>query len=227
VVGKKFVAKDYLMIHQALRNDLQAFEEATGNLARLTDTFKLAQWFDFFWARLREQHEIEETVAFPKVAERSPTFVAQVLTLAAEHDQINSTLEEINTIFEAIPAIHIRQRPVLYRRLYALATRLRIELKAHLDREERIFIPAVALNFSCEEQFELEAQMRAALPVQELELFLPWLLSSTDEQGQENFLMRLPWQTRLVHRVSWKKKYQKLVEPVYHLAERSRLQPAH
>ena len=71
-------------------------------------------------------------------------------------------------------------------------------------------LPVVAAQLGEKEQLDFEKKLQKTTPRQHLALALPWILSALDEAEFQKLYAALPAPLRVLYRLSWKNKYERL-----------------
>jgi hemerythrin-like domain-containing protein len=210
---KNFGLKSYLRIHNAIRRDLERLENKAARLTNpgSADLTKLQQWFDFYWDMVESHHKGEDRGAFPMLAKIDAEFASRVPVLTFDHHEIDSIVDEIqaefNRLRELPPGEETRTR---YRLLVGLIKLLQQKLGEHLVREEAAFIPAIARNFSLEQQAAIEEKMYKSMPDAYLAMMVPWTLQYLDAEEKHSALAEFSARFRYLYNVSWQKRFDRL-----------------
>jgi hemerythrin-like domain-containing protein len=213
MIEKNFGLKSYLRMHNAIRRDLERLENKAARLTNpgSAELSKLKQWFDFYWDMVEHHHKCEDRGAFPMLAKIDPDFASRLPVLTFDHHEIDGLVEEITAAFTQIRNKQpVEETADAYRQLVGLLKLFRKKLADHLEREEAAFIPAVARNFTLQQQSAIEQRMYKSMSNQYLAVMLPWTLQYLDVEERRSALSELSGRFRYLYNVSWQKRYDRL-----------------
>lgn len=182
----------FLLMHKAIRQGLAA-------LCATTPTPATAEWFSFMQRSIHLHHTGEEEWLYPTILSRDPSFAIDVEKLEADHAELDPLTDEIA------------------RGLASGASDVRNDLRAlerlmseHLDREEAAVVPRMRRHLTGADLKEFERREAKRSKMSDLALVLPWVLSSANDRERALVHDVLPWPAKVLYRLSWKKRYERL-----------------
>jgi len=196
----------FFLIHRAIRTDLAAFADAIATVdpADRTRIAQLSRWLGFVERAIHAHHEGEDEWLYPLVAGRDPGFAAARAGLEAEHRALDPALIDVRARLEALATIEDRAA------LAAAARGLAEHMRAHLDREEEVLVPAMTRWVTLRELGDFEREGSRKTSLRDLSLVLPWVASAATPAELATLRGVLPWPVRLLHRWSWQPSYDRL-----------------
>lgn len=145
-----------LLVHKSLRDDLEAVEELTADLADGLDgeqarervlelktngpLWKLKNDCLEFCSFLHTHHTVEDARLFPRLRQLNPELAPAVAQLEREHGVVSEMLIEIESATDQLAA---RPAPAARDKLAELLTSMRSHLLAHLEFEESVAGPTI------------------------------------------------------------------------------------
>jgi hypothetical protein len=145
------------------------------------------------------------------LAKIDPDFASRQPVLTFDHHEIDGLVEEINAAFYHLNSKQpVEESAEAYRQLVRLLKLIRKKLADHLEREEATFIPAVARNFTLQQQSAIEQGMYKSMPNNYLAVMLPWTFQYLDTEERRSALSELSGRFRYLYNVSWQKRYDRL-----------------
>jgi hemerythrin-like domain-containing protein len=188
----------YYWVHRAMRISSAQLHAALVGL-RPHDRSRaraIAWWFEGFKGELAHHHTLEDTVFFPALTERVPTFAHHGPELAADHEHLDLVLERLSLAL-AVVAAGEDVEPSL-----ADAVRFAAELAEHLDRhlavEDQDVVPLFERHLTADEYEVLDARAKADLAPKQALFTVPWTLSYLDDAERRVTLDGAPLPLRLV-----------------------------
>lgn len=116
----------------------------------------LAELRDFLVATLRHHHESEDGVIWPQLIAADPEAGAGLAELSTEHDALDAALDSL----AAVPVRDDADRPGLA----AAAATVRDLVHTHLEHEEPVLFPALAVHMTDEAWAEFSRAVIASAP---------------------------------------------------------------
>ena len=182
----------YYLLHGAMRT---SSDRLAGALAGMMEPDRVrakavARWVAGFCAELEEHHTVEDTVFFPALAARVPTYADHAATLDEDHEHLHDVLAALRLhtgrMADGMDWAKAQQAAA------ALAAQLRDLLDEHLDLEDRDVVPLFERHFSAEEYGALDARAREHLSLRQAGFVVPWLLSSVSGDDRRRLLDTAP-----------------------------------
>lgn len=178
----------FLLMHKAIRKDLAALAAAPH-----------AEWFAFLQRSIHLHHTGEEEWLYPTLLAKDPTFAADLEALTEDHAVLDPMTERIARAFAAGSA-----------EVGPLLAELERLMADHLAREEAAVIPRMRRFMTLAELKEFEKREAKRSSFADLALVLPWVLSSADDREREMVFAVLPFPVKVMYRLAWKKRYERL-----------------
>jgi hemerythrin-like domain-containing protein len=185
--------------HRAFRRDLQRLEAAA--MAQDHDTTPIRDGWNNFKAQLLIHHSAEDNHLWPKA--RAATDRSDQLRLLQdmedEHARLDPLLSALDDDFAAGRAEvgeHVRQ--------------LAATFGHHLDHEEREGLPLIQALLTPADWADFAAHIRRRQGVKGAAIYVPWVLDGTPPADQKEFLAALPPPVRLLNRMRWAPRYERL-----------------
>jgi hypothetical protein len=176
----------FVGVHLGLRAEAAHVERLTdaGDLARARRRAELL-------ARvLHHHHRAEDTVLFPALVARQPGLVVTTDELEAQHIELDVALAALPDDLTTADA----------------ARRL---VERHLGQEEHLVLPVWMASFTAAEHDQFAAALRRATPLRDAGLMISWLLDTAPEGGFEAAWDQVPPSLRMMHRVWWRRRYER------------------
>ena len=139
---------------------------------------------------LHHHHRAEDTVLFPALRERQPGAATTTTELEDQHLALDVALAALTTDVSTIGA----------------ARRL---VEHHLGVEEHHVLPIWLASFTAEEHERFAGSLRRATPVRDAGLMIAWLLDTAPDGAFDVAWEQVPSSLRLVHRVWWRRRYER------------------
>jgi hemerythrin-like domain-containing protein len=158
----------------------------------------LRRWFAGYAAELHGHHRIEDTIFFPALGERVPVFSTYAETLAADHDRLDTLIDDIAGTLAALESGTRAWSPA-HDHLRAATVELRDLLVAHLDFEDRDVLPLFERHFTAEEYGALDQAAVRTVGLSKWLFTVPWWMASVDARTAEHdranapLLMKAIW----------------------------------
>jgi hypothetical protein len=178
----------FLLMHKAIRKDLAALTASPQ-----------AEWFAFMQRSIHLHHTGEEEWLYPTLLAKDPTFAADVEALTKQHGVLDPLTEEIARGFAAGST-----------RVGSMLRELERHMNAHLDREEAAVVQRMRRFMTIGELKAFEQREAKRSSFSDLALVLPWVLSSANDREREMVFDVLPFPVKVMYRLSWKKRYERL-----------------
>ena len=186
--------------HRAFRRDL-------GRLMAAATTPKGAiangvEGWENFKTQILLHHSVEDTELWPRlrlVVQNRPRDLALVDEMEAEHAQLGPLLAAVDA------ALEDRSDP-----LVDLVQRLSETLDDHLKHEEDDALPLMQSVLTHADWRAFAAQMRRRQGVRGAAIYVPWVLQGASPAQRHQFLSSLPAPVRVISRLVWEPRYQRL-----------------
>lgn len=131
----------------------------------------LAQLRDFLVSAIRHHHETEDNLLWPQLAKAAPEAAQALSELSGEHERLDAALERLADVVVDDDGA----RPALRE----AAAAVRDSVRAHLEHEEPVLLPALRDHMTAEAWDEFADQVIATTPPVGLHLMIGFL----DEAG--------------------------------------------
>jgi hypothetical protein len=173
----------------------------------------LSRWFDGYAAGLRHHHRVEDEIFFPALAERVPSHVECAPVLAADHEQVDDLLDDIQSTLAELADAGDRWHS-LHGHVLAQAEELRALLADHLDLEDADVLPLFERHFGADEYQALDAEALKSVPLRQLRFTVPWLMATSDPAAAAAELASAPRAVRLIWRAT-RRRYARLAHRAF------------
>jgi hypothetical protein len=194
----------FARIHNAMRRDAQRLPEAiaaTGN-----DTAAVLGWYRCFRAALETHHQREDTILWPELLRRDPSFADANFVLAKDHHELDIALEAVELTLQGDGDAA------------AAARRLGDVLVDHLAREEAAAFPRIAACFTAAEYEQIERGFLKGTSLRHLAFEVPWVLDGLSEAEFAEVKASAPRALVLLHRFVFAPRYAKTAAPLLAVA---------
>jgi hypothetical protein len=151
---------------------------------------------------LEHHHQVEDRSIWPFLRAADPAVTGLCDDLEADHEVLHGLLDQM-----VDPARTLRERAPVVRDLHA-------ELCRHLDREEAEGKPVIFDLVPASQWEEWEVQVRRSTRRQ-IPSLVPWLVAHLTEQERAELFSRAPVLLDLLHRLSWRRRYERSTRLVY------------
>lgn len=84
-------------------------------------------------------------------------------------------------------------------------------MNEHLDHEEAAIIDRMKRTITLADIAEIERGGAKTTSFGDLSLIVPWVISSADDRERRLLEGVLPWPVRLLYKLSWRSRYERLV----------------
>jgi hypothetical protein len=208
--------RQYRAMHSAIRTSNERLVVGLTDLrrsARHPAAIALQKWFRGYREELRGHHRIEDTIFFPALAARIPSYADYSPTLDADHHRLDELVDLVSESLEALASAgstwdHDHAIAV------ARAVELRDLMAEHLDFEDREILPMFERHFSTEEYAALDAQARRTVSMKHAVFFVPWFMTSVDASVAAAALADAPIPLKVIHRLT-RRSYRRLVAEAF------------
>jgi hypothetical protein len=205
----------YRILHQVLRRSNDLLVGAVVDLRRLArheSAPALQRWFEAYAAELREHHWAEQTIYFPALSRRIPSFAECAPRLDLDHRRIDDVVDvaslSLARVADASPTWNDDQAAAV-----AQVVELRDLVEVHQDDVERDVLPLFERHFSATEFAALNQRARAGVGLSRAGFHLPWL-AETGGPSVAPILAAMPPSRRLVRRLR-SRSYRRLVRRAF------------
>lgn len=189
----------YHLAHEAMRSSARHFASAVGDLD-LVDHHRIKAmrwWFAGFVGELHAHHTVEDDLFFPALAERVPTFAAELdADLAAEHDQLDVIVKALGDALRGLTADAAGEGH--HRVARQQADELSRFLERHLEIEDDDVLPLFARHFTAQEYTELDDEALKRIGPRQLLFTVPWAVEAADDETRAHTLAEAPTPVRVI-----------------------------
>ncbi|MCK9904542.1 hemerythrin HHE cation-binding protein [Parafrankia colletiae] len=185
--------------HDAFRRDLARFIAAAE--ADRCETPGVRAGWENFRTQLLLHHTVEDNALWPQLREAvadRPTDLALVEEMEAEHAELDPLLAAVDA---ALTDKASAARPG------DLAERVAAVLGHHLQHEEKAALPLIQSALTPAHWKAFSGQMRRRQGVKGTATYVPWILDGASPERRRDFLAVMPPPVRILHRVSWERRY--------------------
>lgn len=188
----------YYQIHRAIRASAAQLGSALAGLRRPDPNraAALAQWFDGYAGELHHHHVVEDTIFFPALGERVPSYELHNDTVVADHAELEAMLAELGTVLHRLA--DAGGWDVDRDRAREIARELQDHLDEHLGLEDDDILPLFARHFTAAEYEELHQRALKSVSTKQLLFTVPWLLSQLRAEERTPLLATAPLPLKLM-----------------------------
>lgn len=211
--------------HRAMRLDAARLTELVG-AAQPSDTGRLAAlhtWYTRYQGAIHDHHTAEESVIYPALLERDPSFADADAALEGQHrvlaDRLTVAGESLRGLASAAGGGGWeREREEAVRATVAL----REIVGTHLDDEERTAFPRYTRVFTAEDFTALGASAFKIVGARAIVFAGPWVLDHATPAERAELLGAQPLLLRVLYRLVLRPRFERLARPL-----RSSVRPTH
>jgi hypothetical protein len=190
----------FFSMHKAIRAHLASFVRIVPETAppEASRRAALARWFAFKQRAIHAHHEGEDAKVYPKILARDPSFAGELAVLQADHAELDPLLARVASGLAGGAMVG----PDL-RRLERL-------MREHLDREEAAIVDRMKRTLTLADMDEIERDGAKTTSLSDLSRIIPWVMAYADARERRLLEDVLPWPVKLLHRLSWRPRYERL-----------------
>ena len=197
--------ESFAAIHQAMREDADRLRRAVAHADR-RQAVRTVRWFARFRASIEHHHRREDDLIWPRLAERSPDFAADLAILTEDHHALDRSLDRTTGALRTLA-----EDPDAGRGEALLATaELASILTEHLAREEAAAFGRLSATYTAEEYADLEVEIREGTSLGQLAFEAPWVLDRLPSDAQARVLGDAPVALRALYRFGFRPRYRRL-----------------
>ena len=195
---------DYRAVHGAIRTSNDRLVDA---LVRLNEApnpasaTALRRWFGGYSCELHRHHLIEDTIFFPALADRVPTYLEHRQTLEFDHERLEKLVALVSTSLARLTAARVAAKDDRSRVVDA-AVELRDLMSAHLDFEDREILTLFERHFDADDYAILDARARRCVSFRHALFSVPWLMASLEPASAEKLQSEAPMSLRALHQLT-------------------------
>jgi hypothetical protein len=201
----------YLVVHQSLRLTLDRMVQACERLDPTTLANLLPDRWGVMHRGLHTHHEHEDSDFFPMIAAASPDQAPLIEQLEREHAELVALLD---TVDRSIAALVANPTDDTRRSVRDAIVAVRDALVPHLDVEDDQLLPAAARTVNAREWDQASERALRATPKRDF----PIVAGALDEVVRglpvEQRPPPPPVMMRILLAMSWRRRYEKFIEPV-------------
>ena len=183
---------DMYAVHRVFRDTLGAAPQLVGGISAgdSARVEQVANYYDNILFFLEAHHDGEEAIVFPRLRERCPDEGAFLDSLESEHEEALGLLSTARSSLASWPGAgsDAAAQAAVAESLEAL----RVQLEAHLDREESDALPLCAANIKPEEWGQLPGHALAGYQGDKVWLILGLIRQRMTEQQRASMLEHMP-----------------------------------
>ncbi len=191
-------------MHAALRVSNDRLADAVVELRQAPNPSRaraVRDWYRGYHDELVAHHRIEDTIFFPALADRVPTYAEHHPLLHDDHERLDELVDLVTHALDSLAstgptAESDRDRAV------EVVTALRDLMSSHLDFEDREILPLFERHFDAEEYDAFQTQARRSVSLRKAFFFAPWLLASLEPAAAASLLQSAPLPLKLIHRAA-------------------------
>src|SRR4051794_34866813 len=192
----------FARMHAAMRRDSERLPRAIAAASGPGAGAALLRWFKSFRSTLEHHHEREDTVIWPELVRRDPSFAAPLAELLSDHEMLDAALATTEAALAGSgdPA--------------HAAVELGDVLTEHLAREEGAAFPRLAACFPAEEWADVERSFMKGMSVGQLTFEIPWILDGLADDEIAELKAAAPLPLRAAYRLIFAPRYARVAAPV-------------
>ncbi len=205
--------QQYRAMHHAIRTSNQRLVSALADLQRnprQSAIPALQRWVAGYCQELRNHHQIEDTIFFPALAARVPSYADYAKVLDDDHHQLETLVEQIDVTVEQLTGATEPQEQQLATALMR-AVELRDLMSAHLDVEDREILPMFERHFEAPEYEAMDVRARRSVSMKHAMFFVPWFMTSARPDDAAALMRKAPPPLKAIDRIT-RRRYARLVE---------------
>ena len=160
----------------------------------------LRRWFEGYAGELHHHHLGEDTIYFPALAERVPSYRDYGSSLDDDHRRLDRVLQEVGvalTTWVATPDSTSAKEQAL-----RAAVELRDLLAIHLETEDRDVLPMFERHFTVHEFDTLNDRRMKALPLKQALFTVPWFMFTVEPTVAAATMATAPAPLKIVFRLT-------------------------
>jgi hypothetical protein len=177
----------FLGMHLALRTESA---DLSSLVAAGADPVLVARRTELLTRVLYAHHTAEDRLLWPALERRQPGFDTTTEVLEDQHRRLDRLLAEMARRPEVVDDVHVL-------------------LEEHLTAEETRALPVWLASFTLEEHEAFGRRLRAATPLREVAVLIPWLLDASPDETAGLAWGHLPKPMRAAYRLWWKRAYER------------------
>ncbi|WP_040493452.1 hemerythrin domain-containing protein [Ilumatobacter nonamiensis] len=202
---------EYRAMHAALRRSNDRLVDAVVELRHAPNPARaraVRDWYRGYHDELVAHHRIEDTIFFPALAERVPTYAEHHPTLHDDHERLDDLVGLVAPALDRLAATGPTSDSDRDRAI-EVVTALRDLMSSHLDFEDREVLPLFERHFDAEEYGDFQTQARRSVSLKKAFFFAPWLMASLEPAAAASLLQTAPLPLKLIHRAA-RRRYARL-----------------
>lgn len=203
--------------HRAMRIDAARLVQLVA-AARPLDAARLgrlAGWFAGYEGAIHDHHRAEDTVIYPALLARDPSFADAEGELDGEHHVLADRLAVSRESLGGLAAASGGSRWEREREEAVQATRaLQAIVEAHTEHEEAVAFPRYSAAFTSTEWNELGKAAWKLVGQRAIVFTGPWVLDHASATERAELLASQPRLLRLIYRLALRPRYERLVHPL-------------
>src|SRR4051794_17491277 len=192
----------FARMHAAMRRDAERLPRAVAVAANPDATAALRQWYRRFRSTIEHHHQREDTIIWPELIRRDPSFAEAQAELVADHHVLDAALAAVDVALADGGDV-----PGAARQLAGI-------LVDHLAREEAAAFPRLAACFTAEEWTRVERSLLKGTSIGHLAFEIPWVLDGLEEQEIAQLKGEAPLPLRIAYRLVFAPRYVRIAAPV-------------
>ena len=214
--------------HRSMRADAARLVELVG-AARPNDAARLgslAGWYAGYEGAIHDHHRAEDTVIYPALLARDPSFADAEGELDGEHHELADRLAVVRESVRGLAAASGGSRWERERDETAQATRaLQAIVDAHTEHEEDVAFPRYSAAFTSTEYDQLGKAAWKLVGQRAVVFAGPWVLDHASAAERAELLASQPLLLRLIYRLALRPRYEHLARPLRRSPQPARPQP--
>lgn len=202
----------FLLAHKSIRGDLGAIVHTASSLqpGDQPRAAQLVEWFTLLETLVHHHHTSEDTQLYPLLTGKDASFAETERRLEGDHRTLDPMLRAAHSGLASLAAATDERFTALRDELILALRPLQSHMDEHLEREEAAVVPRLLQFVTFAELKDLEREMARGISYREMSMLLPWMASRASENELTLMNDVLPWPVKLLYRMSWKRRFDKL-----------------
>jgi hypothetical protein len=205
----------YRVVHRGMKGDAARLARAAALVAPgdIRRARAVTRWYEGFLGELHAHHTIEDTIFFPALVEKVPTFADQVPRIDREHALLSELLDATSAALRDLAEQRLPWGTASTRA--ADTTReLSALLDVHLGFEDDEVLPLFTEHFTADEYDELDHAATADPDLKQALFTVPWACDWATDDERDHAFETTPLVFRLIWRVR-RRSYARLTQRVF------------
>lgn len=196
----------FVRMHAAMRRDTARLPRAIAEARDTDGAAALHRWFRQFRTTLEHHHEREDTIIWPELVHRDPSFGTAQVELVADHHALDAALARLDAALTGAGDAA------------SAAQHLATILVDHLAREEAAAFPRLAAFLTSDEWQTLERRFMKGTSLAALAFEIPWAIDGLPDDEIADLKAAAPLALRVLYRLVFAPRYARVAAPLLEVA---------